>query len=119
MEWELSLFGHEVVHNGKDALLHLACVLSTQDDHLPLLEVNRHRRDIGDALDVLVGVELSGVEDVVVGSVMEVGLQLLLGRPDEHIVHEQSVVGTGAHHSDLDAVVGVPPCIAVQNVKLS
>ena len=29
--------------------------------------------------------------------------QLLLCRPDEHVVHEQAVVGSRAHHTHLDA----------------
>ena len=37
----------------------------------------------------------------------EVGLakfgQLLLVRPDQHVVHEQRVVGARAHHAHLDA----------------
>ena len=35
-------------------------------------------------------------------------LELLLGGADEHIVHEESVVGSCADHSDLDAVLGIP-----------
>ncbi len=28
--------------------------------------------------------------------------QLLVGRPNEHVVHEQSMVGSCTHHTDLD-----------------
>lgn len=118
MEGQVTLLGHEIIHDGEDPLLHFSGVLCAEDDHLPLLEIQSHRGDIGDALDVLVGVELSGVEDVVVGAGMEVGLEFLLGGADQHVVHEQSVVGTGAHHSDLDPEVLVPARVAVQHVQL-
>lgn len=44
--------------------------------------------------------------------------QLLLGGADEHVVHEQAVVGAAGDHADLDAVGGVPPGEAVEHVQL-
>ena len=35
---------------------------------------------------------------------------------DEHISHKQSVVGTSTNNSDLDLVLLVPSCEAVDNV---
>lgn len=35
--------------------------------------------------------------------------------PDEHVVHEQGVVGAGAHHANLEARLGVPARIAVKH----
>jgi hypothetical protein len=64
-------------------------------------------------------VELAGVEDVVVGARVEVGLELLLGGPDQHVVHEQRVVGASAHHTDLGAVLFVPAGVPVHHVQLN
>ena len=78
-------------HNGEDALLHLAGVLSAQDDHLHALEVDLDARRRAHALREAVRRELAGVVDDKVG-LAEV-LQFLLRRADEHVVlnrHGQS-----------------------------
>lgn len=62
--------------------------------------------------------ELAGVEDVVVGTGVEVGLELLFRRSDEHIMHEQCVVCAGTHHSDFDAEVLLPAGVTIQYVEL-
>ena len=59
----------------------------------------------GHALGVTVGREGTGVVDGVVG--VEV-LKLLTRRADEHVAHEQGMVGTGADHANLDTVLGIP-----------
>ena len=43
-------------------------------------------------------------------------LELLAGRADQHVAHEESMVGTGADDADLDAVLLVPAGIAIDNV---
>ena len=51
----------------------------------------------------------------------EVGLaearELLLRRPDQHVVHEQRVVRPRADHADLEAVLRVPAGEAVDAVQ--
>lgn len=42
-------------------------------------------------------------------------MQLVLGGPDEHVVHEEGVVGPRAHNADLEARLGVPPSVAVKH----
>lgn len=46
---------------------------------------------------------------------MEV-VQLLTGRTDKHVAHEESVVGTGANNPDLDTVTLIPPGITVDDI---
>ncbi len=87
MEGEDALLGHQVMHDGEDALLHLPRILGSQDDHLAGVEVEGDTRLAGHPGGVLVGGELTGIQD---GKVrLSVGLQLLLCRSDQHIVHEQ------------------------------
>lgn len=115
----MSLLGHEVVHDGEDSLLHLTCVLRSQDDHLALLEVQRHCSIVDHVGDVPVSAELSSIEDVVVCSILEVSVQLLLGGLDEHVRHEEGVVGAGADDSDADPVLRVPSGIAINNIQFA
>ena len=44
------------------------------------------------------------------------GLQLFSTRSDEHVAHEQRMVGTGADDADADSVAFVPSCVAVDDV---
>ena len=46
---------------------------------------------------------------------MEV-LQLLAAGPNEHVAHEESMVGTGADNTDVDAVALVPAGETIDNV---
>lgn len=39
MKREMSLLGHQVVHDGENTLFHFSCVLRSKDNHLSLLEV--------------------------------------------------------------------------------
>jgi hypothetical protein len=43
-------------------------------------------------------------------------LQLLAARPDEHVAHEESMVGTSADNTDVDAVTLVPAGETIDNV---
>jgi len=44
-------------------------------------------------------------------------LEIFAIRSDEHIPHEQSMVGTGADDSDFDLVLLVPSCKSVDDVN--
>lgn len=46
---------------------------------------------------------------------MEV-LELLTRRADEHVAHEESMVGAGAHNADFDTVLLVPAGITIHDV---
>lgn len=43
-------------------------------------------------------------------------IEVLSLRSDEHVAHEQSMIGTSANDSDPDAVLLVPSCKPVDNV---
>lgn len=110
---DVVLDGHLVEEDGEDTLLHLTGILSTEDDHLLLLEVDGDRSARGHTLGVSVGGELASVVDGVVG--VEV-LELLAGGSDKHVAHEESMVGTGADDSDADAVLLVPAGETIDNI---
>jgi hypothetical protein len=98
---------------GPLTLLHLSRVLSTKNNHLLLSEVDRNRSGGGHAGSESVGRESAGVVDRVVG--VEV-LELLAARPDEHVAHEESMVGASADNADVDAVALVPAGETIDNV---
>lgn len=58
----------------------------------------------------------TSVVDNVIG--LSESSQLLASGADEHVIHEQSMVSTLAHNSDLDGVLGIPSSISVNNVQL-
>lgn len=74
----------EVVHDGKDSLLHLSGVLGTEDDHLHSLEVDLDRSRRGHTGSESIGGELTGIVNDEIGFT-EVG-KLLGGRSDQHVV---------------------------------
>lgn len=119
VERKVTFLGHEIVHDGEHTLLHLTCVLTAEDYHLSLLEVQTDSNVSHNVGNVLVSHELSSVEDVVVGSVGEVSLELSGSGSDEHVGHKESVVGTSAHDSDSDSVFGAPSSIAINNINFS
>lgn len=96
----------EVVHDGEDALLHLARVLGAENHHLATLEVDLDRSLRRHARREAVGRELARVVDGEIGRAKL--LELLGRRADEHVVHEEGVVGARRNDADLDAVLGVP-----------
>jgi hypothetical protein len=94
-------------------LLHLSCVLSTKNNHLLLSEVDRNGGGGGHASGEAVGRESTSVVDCVVG--VEV-LELLAARPDEHVAHEEGMVGASADNANVDAVALVPAGETIDNV---
>jgi len=110
---DVVLDGALVEHDSEDTLLHLTGILGTEDDHLLLGEVDSNGGTGGHTLSVAVGGERASVVDGVVG--VEV-LQLLTGRADKHVAHEESMVGAGADNADLDAVTLIPAGITVNDV---
>ena len=104
---------HLVEEDSEDTLLHLTGVLSTQDDHLLLGEVDSDGGSGGHTLSEAVGGERASVVDDIVG--VEV-VELLTSRADKHVAHEQSMVGTGTDNTDADAVALVPAGETIDNV---
>jgi hypothetical protein len=111
-----AVLGHQVVHDREHALLHLTGVFGTEDHELATRQAEADAGRRLDAIQHRVGREAAGVVDHVVGRT-EVG-QLLGSRADQHVAHEQRVVGTLADDAHLDAVVLVPAGEAVDHVEL-
>lgn len=87
-------------HDREDALLHLTGILSTKDDHFHTLEVDLDGGCRAHTLGETVGRELAGIVNDEVGFA-KVG-QLLLGRPDEHIVLERCEITILGNDNDND-----------------
>ena len=97
---------HDVVHQGEDALFHFAGVFGAEDDHLAALEADIDAGARGHLVRVGIGGELAGVVDDVVG-LAEIG-QLFERGADEHVAHEERMIGASADDADLDAVRADP-----------
>lgn len=91
----------------------LTSIFRAENDHLLLGKVDGDRGAGGHASGVAVGGEAAGVENGVVW--VEV-LELLAGGADEHVAHEEGVVGSGANNADVDAVALVPAGEAIDDV---
>lgn len=94
-------------------LLHLASIFGTQNDHFLLLEVDGHGGVGCHGSGISVGRESTGVVDDIVG--VEV-LQLFPRGTDEHVVHEQGMVGTRADDTHVDAVALVPASKTINDI---
>mmetsp|Transcript_36643 Transcript_36643/g.66230 ORF Transcript_36643/g.66230 Transcript_36643/m.66230 type:complete len:201 (+) Transcript_36643:978-1580(+) len=112
---EKSHLRQEIVHDGEDALLHLTCVFRAEDDDLLGLEVDRDGSRRGHAFGSSIGWEGARVVDGVVW--LAKVLQLLWAWADEHVVHEQSVVGPACNDADLVAVLRIPAGVAIEHVQ--
>ena len=110
----VELDGLDVEHNSEDTLLHLTGVLSTENGHLHILEVDGNGGRRGHTVSESVGGESTGVVDGEIG-LAKVG-ELLLSGSDKHVSHEESVVSTGTDNTDLDSVLGVPAGVSINNV---
>ena len=106
---------HQVVHHGKDAFFHLAGVLRAEDHYLAPLKREIDARLRGHVRGVAIGRETPRVEDHVV-RLAELG-QLLAGGANQHVVHEEGMVGALADHPHLDPVLGIPAGKAVDHVE--
>ena len=111
-------------HNRKDTLFHFTSVLSSQNNHLHTLEVDLNRSRRAHTLGEPVGGELASVVDNKIG-LAEI-YEFLLGGADQHVIllwlsggsiryldwnetyHEQSMIGTSAYDSNLNAVFRIP-----------
>ena len=113
---EVSLERHEVVHQGKDALLHFSGVFGAEDDHFLGLEADIDGGFGGHTRSETVGGKLAGIVDGKVG--LAKVFELLFGRGDEHDTHEERVVGAGADDADLDPFGGIPTGEGIDDVKL-
>lgn len=107
------LDGHFVEENSENTLLHLTSVLSTEDNHLLLGKVESDGSTRSHTLREFVGRERTSIVDGVVGREV---LELLTGRADEHVAHEECMVGAGTHDSHADSVPLIPASVSVDDV---
>ena len=61
--------------------------------------------------------ELSSIEDIVVSSFIEIILKLLNCRSDQHVGHEQSMIGASADNSDSNSLLGAPSSVSIHNIN--
>ena len=107
--------GHQVVHQREDALFHFAGVFGAEDDHLAPLEADVDAGARGHLMRVRIGGKLPGVVDHVVGLAE---IRQLFGRgTDQHVAHEQRMVGPSTDHADLDPVTRVPAGETIDDVQ--
>ena len=104
---------HLVEQDREDSLLHLAGILGTKDDHLFLGKIDGDAGGAAHASGIAVGWEAAGIVDHIVG--VE-SLQLFSRWSDEHVPHEQSMVGARTNDTHVDSVFLVPSCIAINNI---
>lgn len=93
-------------HNRENTLLHLSGIFGTEDNHLHALEVDLDRGSGGHTSSETVGRELPGVVDDEIW--LAKVLKLSFGRSDQHVVHEEGMVGSCADDPNFDAVLGIP-----------
>lgn len=116
MHGESATLGHVVVHHAEDTLLHLTGVGSSEDGDLLLFKVDRNAGFRLYIVQGLISSELTGVHDGEIGAtVSEVFLEGLKIVPHEHLLHEESVVGSSCDHTNLESVLGVPAGITIDN----
>lgn len=96
-----------------DLFLHLSGILGTEDDHLLVGKVEGDRSRRGHAAGIPVGGEGTGVVDGVVGLKV---LELLPRGADQHVAHEEGVVGAGADNADAYPVALVPAGESIDDV---
>ena len=110
---DIVLDRHLVEENCEYTLLHLPGVLGTQNDHLLFGKVDGHgcsRRHTGRKS---VRRERTSVVNDIVGVKM---LQLLPRGADEHVSHEQRMIGSGADDAHVDPITFIPTCKAIDDV---
>jgi hypothetical protein len=80
----LEFDGLEVVHDGKDSLLHLTSVFGTENDHFHSLEIDLDRGGGGHTGRESIGGELTSIVDDEIGFT-KVG-EFFGSRSDQHVV---------------------------------
>ena len=113
----MSFFGHKIVHDRKNTFFHLPSVLSSKDDHFSLLKVKGYTSFSSNIFDVLVGTELTGIENIVICSIRKILIKLLRCRFYKHVCHEQSMIWSCANYSNSDSFGFFVTSISVNNIN--
>ena len=113
---EFAFERHEVVHDGEDAFFHFAGVFGAEDDHVAFFKGQGYGCAGVYAFYSGVRALLAGVVDDVVRFAEVV--EFFGGGADEHVVHEEGVVGAGGDDAHFEAVFFIPAGVAVKDVNL-
>ena len=112
------LLGHVVVHNAEDTFFHLAGVGAAQYYLLLRCEVNIYSVLAPNVFNLVVGAELASVNNCEIGAGLEVLFDLLVGSSDQHLFHEQRMVGSSADDTCLNLEFGIPTSVLVNHKDL-
>ncbi len=107
------LHGHFVKQYCKDPFLHLSSILSAQDYHFLVSEIDGNGRGRGHPGRKAISWERAGIVD---GIVRVESLELFPRWADKHVAHEEGMVGSSTDNADIDSVLFVPSCIPVHNI---
>ena len=107
---------HDIIHDTKNALFHFASILSTEDNHFFFFEGDIDGCFREDLIGELVCGEFTGINNEVIG-VSKV-FELCKSGVNEHIMHKESMVGSGADDSDFLAIARVPACVGIDDVDI-
>ena len=106
---------HDVIHDREHAFFHLTGVFGSQNHHLSTIKMDRYTCRAGHSLDVRLGRTLAGVVNHVIRFAER--LEFLLGRSNQHVVHEECVIRSRTDNSNFNSVFRIPTREAVHHVK--
>mmetsp|Transcript_29917 Transcript_29917/g.64489 ORF Transcript_29917/g.64489 Transcript_29917/m.64489 type:complete len:256 (+) Transcript_29917:1039-1806(+) len=115
MHAENTPLGQEVVHDGEHTFLHFPSVLRSENHHLPGSKVQRHRGAGAHAFSGPVARESACVVNRIVWGA-KVG-KFFCSRANQHVVHEEGVIGTAGNNSNLVAKLRVPPGKTIKDIQ--
>jgi hypothetical protein len=104
---------HLVEEHCEDTLLHLPGILCAENDHLFVSEVDGDTRRARHTRRVSIGGKGASIVNCVVR--VEV-LQLFPRRANEHVAHEQGMVGSRRDDSNVDPVTLIPTSKAIDDI---
>lgn len=106
--------GLEIVHYREDTLLHLSGILGTKDDHFHTFKVDLDGSCGAHTLGETIGRKLTGVVDDKIW--FSKVCQFFLGGANKHVVHEESMVGSGTNNPDFNTVFRIPAGEAIKDI---
>ena len=116
MHRQHALQRQRVIQNREDALLHFTGVLTAKDHHFARLEIDIDRGLARQAGYARARLRLAAVVDHPI-RLAEI-CQFLLRRTNQHVPHEQRMVGTPANNADLQPMLRIPRRIAVNAIDV-
>lgn len=110
------------MHDGEETLLHFSGILGTENGVGLIGEValDAGANCLANSLDGERALQFSSVEDVELdlGVISEISFEFLDGGLDQHVLHEEGVIGSGDDVSDWDSEVRVPTKVAINHIEI-